>query len=77
MVESKLEFRELSSTRLSGDVVYRIYLDKIDSGDVFRREPDRKWSLSIPCASIYLTGENRYDLFEEAQIEYNKFIAGD
>jgi hypothetical protein len=69
-----LEIRKLpDSITINRDCVYRIYRDGIDMGDCFRGE-DLYWHLNIPCAEIKIHGVYRNDLFEEAEILYDKFI---
>jgi hypothetical protein len=68
-----LEFRIIPKTILNHDVVYRIYNDNVDLGDCFRGE-DTMWHLAISSADIKLHGIYRHDLFEEAEILYNKFM---
>jgi len=71
MIE-RLEFRIVPDRKTNRDVIYRIYKNGVDLGDCFRGE-DLKWHLTISCADIKIHGIYRNDLFEEAQILYDKF----
>ena len=68
-MKKKLEFTEVER-----DKSYIIFEDACNFGCVARlgKENGYNWHLTIPCAEIDLTGQYRNDLFEEAQILWDK-----
>lgn len=65
--------KKLIFERINDMDTYRIYDEGIDLGEM-TREIDGKWYLTIPCADIHLVGQYRYDLMEQVEIEYTKFV---
>ena len=72
-MKARLDFREIPNTRRNNDVVYYIFSDIYNVGECIRGE-DGEWHLIVTSADIKIHGRNRYDLFEKAQMLYDKFM---
>jgi len=55
------------------DNTYRAYDEDVDIGDAYFNIDNGKWIVTIPSIDFKEKDQYRYDVFELAQIQYDKY----